>query len=102
VYTGGHVNQGSDPDGDGTYDKLTRATIRFDARSETELGTLRSYIETRFNYTNGSNSGGLIPNAFTELGGFRIGVADELFGSFTGYAGSVINDDVINYQSGTS
>jgi len=26
-------------------------------------------------------------------------VADEIFGSFTGYAGNVINDDVINYQS---
>ena len=101
VYTGGHVNQGSDPNGDGTYDKLTRATIRFDARSETELGTLRSYIETRFNYKNGSNNSS-IPQAFIELGGFRVGVADELFGSFTGYAGDVINDDVINYQSGTS
>ncbi|WP_426137153.1 porin [Phyllobacterium sp. SL163] len=104
VYTGGHVSgiKGSDGLNEDTYYKRTRATVRFDARSETELGTLRSYIETRFNYTNGSNSGGLIPNAFIELGGFRIGVADELFGSFTGYAGSVINDDVINYQSGTS
>ncbi|MBA8876608.1 porin [Phyllobacterium myrsinacearum] len=86
----------------GTWNKQTRATVRFDARSETELGTLRSYIETRFNYTDGSNSGGLIPQAYIELGGFRIGVADELFGSWTGYAGDVINDDVINYQSGTS
>ena len=104
VYTGGHVSgiKGSDGLNEDTYYKRTRATVRFDARSETELGTLRSYIETRFNYTNGSNSGGLIPNAFIELGGFRIGVADELFGSWTGYAGSVINDDVINYQSGTS
>ncbi|QND52454.1 porin [Phyllobacterium sp. 628] len=102
VYGGGHVNQGSDPLGDGTYNFQTRATVRFDARSETELGTLRSYIETRFNYTNGSNSGGLIPQAYIELGGFRIGTADELFGSWTGYAGDVFNDDVINYQSGQS
>ena len=33
-----------------TWVKHTRATLRFDARSETELGTLRSYIETRFDY----------------------------------------------------
>ncbi len=40
--------------------------------------------------------------AFIELGGFHIGVADEIFGSWTGYAGNVLNDDVINYQSGTT
>lgn len=101
VYKGGHVNQGSDPDGDGTYYMRTRATVRFDARSETELGTLRSYIETRFQYTNGSNATEL-PQAYIELGGFRIGVSDAIFGSWTGAAGKVINDDVINYQSGVS
>ncbi|UGX87733.1 porin [Phyllobacterium meliloti] len=98
VYSGGHANQGSDPRGDGTYYFRTRATVRFDARSETELGTLRSYIETRFQYTNGGNATEL-PQAYIELGGFRIGVSDELFGSWTGAAGKVINDDVINYQS---
>ncbi|QND54999.1 porin (plasmid) [Phyllobacterium sp. 628] len=101
VYKGGHVNQGSDPDGDGTYSFLTRATVRFDARSETELGTLRSFIETRFNYKNGSNDSS-IPQAFIELGGFRIGTVDEIFGTWTGDAGNVVNDDVINYQSGYS
>jgi len=89
VYKGGEF---------GTWQKKTRATLRFDARTETELGTLRSYIETRFQYNNGTNDTS-IPNAYIELGGFRIGVADEIFGSFTGYAGNVINDDVINYQS---
>ena len=66
---GGYVRydaKGSDGLNEDTYYKRTRATVRFDARSETELGTLRSYIETRFNYTNGSNSGGLIPNAFIQ------------------------------------
>ena len=89
VYKGGEF---------GTWQKKTRATLRFDASTETELGTLRSYIETRFQYNNGANDTS-IPNAYIELGGFRIGVADEIFGSFTGYAGNVINDDVINYQS---
>ena len=89
VYKGGEF---------GTWQKKTRATLRFDARTETELGTLRSDIETRFQYNNGANDTS-IPNAYIELGGFRIGVADEIFGSFTGYAGNVINDDVINYQS---
>ncbi|MBQ9352238.1 MULTISPECIES: porin [unclassified Phyllobacterium] len=102
VYSGGHVNNGSDPNGDGTYFKRSRAVVRFDARSETELGTLRSYIETQFNYDNGANKGASIPHAYIELGGFRIGTTDEVFGSWTGYAGDVLNDDVINYQSGQS
>ncbi|MDM3740665.1 porin, partial [Proteus mirabilis] len=76
---------GSDPNGDGTYFKRSRAVVRFDARSETELGTLRSYIETQFNYDNGANKGASIPHAYIELGGFRIGTTDEVFGSWTGY-----------------
>ncbi|RZS79912.1 porin-like protein [Phyllobacterium myrsinacearum] len=84
----------------GTWQKKTRATLRFDARSETELGTLRSYIETEFNYENGSTADGIkLPHAYIELGGFRIGATDEIFGSFVGYAGDIINDDVINYNS---
>ena len=87
---------------DETYHKRTRAELRMDARSETELGTLRSYIVGRFQYDDGEDSGGSLPTAFIELGGFRIGVADEIFGSWVGYAGDIIQDDVINYQSGTT
>jgi hypothetical protein len=90
VYNGGEL---------GTWNKHVRTEVRFDARSETELGTLRSYIQSRFNYTNGEDDGGSIPQAFIELGGFRIGVADEIFGSWNGYAGDIIQDDVINYNS---
>jgi hypothetical protein len=98
VYSGGNVGA----DGEETWYKRTRAEVRFDARSETELGTLRSYIQGRFQFTNGDDNGGSLPQAWIELGGFRIGVADELFGSWTNYAGNIINDDVINYQSGTT
>jgi opacity protein-like surface antigen len=97
LYVGGHMGGENE-----TWYTRARAEVRFDARSETELGTLRSYIQTRFQYTNGEQDGGSIPQAFIELGGFRIGVADEIFGSWTGYAGNIISDDVINYQSGTS
>ncbi len=98
VYSGGNVGA----KGNETWYKRTRGEVRFDARSETELGTLRSYIQGRFQYSNGVDDGGSLPQAWIELGGFRIGAADELFGSWTGYAGNVINDDVINYQSGES
>ena len=38
-----------------------------------------------------------IEHAFIELGGFRVGKTDSLFITFTGYAGGVINDDIIGY-----
>jgi hypothetical protein len=90
VYNGGEL---------GTWNKHVRTEVRFDARSETELVTLRSYIQSRFNFTNGEDDGGSIPQAFIELGGFRVGVAVEIFGAWNGYAGDFIQDDVINYNS---
>lgn len=83
-----------------TYKQYSRATLRFDARSQTELGTLRSFIETSFQYGDGSNDPAKLPHAYIELGGFRIGATDDIFGSWTGGAGGVLSDDVINYLSG--
>ncbi len=79
-----------------TWSKRSRATLRFDARSDTELGTLRSYIETQIQYTNGDTVS-YLPHAYIELGGFRIGTTDSQFSSWTNYAGDLINDDVIGY-----
>jgi hypothetical protein len=84
-----------------TYFKRARASVQIDARSETELGTLRSYMEFRFNddqttveedgFTNTTQSWE-INHGYIELGGFRVGKTDSLFSTFTGYAGGVIND----------
>ena len=81
----------------GTYDWRARAVTRFDARSETELGTLRSYAELRYNFKNGADAETVDLNQATiELGGFRVGAADLQFTSWTGYLGSgIISDDVI-------
>ncbi|MCO4319833.1 porin [Phyllobacterium sp. 21LDTY02-6] len=79
-----------------SYKHRSRGVVRFDARSDTELGTLRSYIATEFTVDEGADSVGL-PHAFIELGGFRIGVTDSVFGSWTG-GGNVINDDLIDYD----
>ncbi|EJM98870.1 porin [Phyllobacterium sp. YR531] len=99
-----------------TYLWQSRATVRFDARSETELGTLRSFIETRFDYTVGRKDttvdnvlqenavdGGqttTLTHAYIELGGFRVGLTDSQFDTWTGSAGNVIADDVISYAGG--
>lgn len=95
VFTGGPVGA----DENDTWYARSRAELRFDARSETELGTLRSFADTRVQNTNGDNAESL-HQAFIELGGFQIGLNDVLFGSWLGYAGSsIIQDDVIQYGS---
>ncbi|WP_353646455.1 porin [Mesorhizobium sp. WSM2239] len=98
-----------------TYYKRARFQLRTDARSETELGTLRVYAAINFQYD--TNEVGVdvdgdgdfdgvttdtadelgIEHAYIELGGFRIGKTDSLFSTFTGYAGGVIQDDLIGY-----
>ncbi|MEP9371065.1 porin [Mesorhizobium sp. KR1-2] len=102
-----------------TYFKRARAALQLDARSETELGTLRGYMHINYNwdtitvghpegtFTDGEPViiGGFtdtaasfgINHAYMELGGFRIGKTDSLFTTLTGYAGGVIADDLIPY-----
>jgi hypothetical protein len=112
-------------DGDQTWHKRARFQLRVDARSETEFGTLRGYGAINFDWTTGTRSTGLtfedngdgvfdegdfrsnlafnatnnfnVEHAYVELGGFRIGVTDSYFVTFTGYASGVVNDGLISY-----
>ncbi|MDR6633873.1 hypothetical protein J2X72_002673 [Phyllobacterium sp. 1468] len=93
IQGGDDVYTGAERD---TYDWRARALLRFDARSETELGTLKSFAELRYNFKNGADAETVDLNQATiELGGFRVGAADSQFTSWTGYLGDIINDDVI-------
>jgi hypothetical protein len=93
-----------------TYDKRARFQLRVDSRTETELGTLRTYAAINFQWDTGSTGPyeSEDDNGFTyseanwapehiymELGGFRVGKTDSMFITFTGYAGGVILDDFI-------
>jgi len=88
-----------------TYYKRARAALQLDARSETELGTLRGYMHINFDWDSVVNDDDLtttatdvaIEHAFIELGGFRVGKTDSMFSTFTGYAGNIIEDDLIAY-----
>lgn len=98
-----------------TYYKRARASLEVDARSETELGTLRGYAQINHDYdvvkididdldgdgdidgVTSTESSIEIEHAYIELGGFRIGMTDSLFSTFTNYAGAVINDDLVPY-----
>jgi opacity protein-like surface antigen len=92
----------SDPgDFNDTYRKNARFSFQTWTASETELGTLRTFTETRFNW--GNNSANIYDSRFSlnfawiELGGFRIGKDETAFMTFNGYAGGVIADDIIPY-----
>ncbi|MCR5943928.1 porin [Ochrobactrum sp. XJ1] len=88
-----------------TWGKNARATLRFSTASETELGTLKTFTELRYNWTGGSdgaedhtgsaNENSSLRYAYIQLGGFRVGLDESAFVTFPGYLGEVINDDVI-------
>ena len=80
-----------------TYAWLTRATLRFHTASETELGTLRTFVELRSQWDDGHDTnGGQLRFAFIELGGIRVGLDESIFNHWTGYYGNVINDDILS------
>lgn len=79
-----------------TYRWNTRATLRFHTASETELGTLRTFVELRSQWNDGRDkTGGQLRFAFIELGGLRVGLDESIFNHWTGYYGNVINDDIL-------
>lgn len=85
--------------GDDTYRITSRFTFRVSTATDTELGALKSYVETRWNWNTDSVPGGYqnrdqfqLIIAVLELGGLRMGLDDSAFTSFTNYAGGVIND----------
>jgi len=118
-----HVPDHMNGDTHSTYWKNTRFTLKTWTGQETELGTLKTYTETRFNFGNnygdyGDNSipGTTNPNAgklgynagnksyalefaYIQLGGLRVGADESAFDTFIGYAGNVINDTIVPYGS---
>src|SRR5690606_7805729 len=87
-------------EGDDGWDKFGRAQLTMDARSETELGTLRAFVEVWFNSNSGlagnnsvasfEGSDGetayyrgaeniTLRNAFIELGGLYMGIKTTLW-----------------------
>jgi hypothetical protein len=92
-----------------TWFKNARFTLKTWTGQETELGTLKTYTETRFNWGNHNSYGygaennaagdkGVSLNfAWIQLGGLRVGHDESAFDTFTGYAGNVINDTIVPY-----
>ncbi len=94
-----------------TYYKRARFQLRVDSRTETELGTLRTYAAINFNwdtsvareenYWDGGFTDSSVnvqtEHVYIELGGFRVGRTDSLFSTFTGYSSGVSNDGLVPY-----
>ncbi|MCF7646770.1 porin [Bacillus subtilis] len=85
-----------------TYEGLARFSLRFSTASETELGTLKTYSDLRFQWKDGvdAKSTGTLRAGYIQLGGLKIGLDDSAFITFPGYLGNVMNDDVILAGSG--
>lgn len=107
------VNHVPDKMGGGTnsaWEMNARFTVKTWTGQETELGTLKTYTETRISFGNsggdysagGTNwqarDKGLTLNfAWMQLGGLRVGKDESAFNTFIGYAGNVINDTLVPY-----
>ncbi|SIT58843.1 Porin omp2b [Mesorhizobium prunaredense] len=115
-----------DGDSQDTYYKQARFTLKTWTGQETELGTLKTYTETRFNFGNrnkyasrtvipdpdgdgpleeeilidanpAENKGVSLNFAWIQLGGLRVGKDESAFDTFIGYAGNVIQDTLVPY-----
>ncbi|UCI31732.1 porin [Mesorhizobium sp. B4-1-4] len=109
VFDGATTHDRMDGDQQQTWNKNARFTLKTWTGQETELGTLKTYAETRFNFGNVSvNEGGVafseagnkpvtLNYAWIQLGGLRVGKDDTVYNQFIGYAGNVIQDTIIPY-----
>lgn len=82
-----------------TWRAFSRLDLQTSTAQETELGTLRTFTETRFDYENGQNYNPTLNFAYIELGGFLIGKTESAFARWgDGYAlANGVHDAMINY-----
>jgi hypothetical protein len=76
-----------------------RAELNVDTATDTEYGALKTEMVYRFESQEGTNSNKIL-FANISLGGFLVGKADSQFSSYPGYAGDIIQDDVVSYGPG--
>ncbi|MEX0345825.1 MAG: porin [Rhizobiaceae bacterium] len=62
----------------------SRARLNFDARSDTEWGTLRSFIRVQGTWTGGFDGNATFDQAFIELGGWRMGYTESAWSQTQG------------------
>ena len=79
-----------------TWRDEVRAHLLVATASETELGTLKTHIELRSDFDDGTDSSSSqLRFGYIELGGLHIGVDESALNTFFDYYGDFINDDVV-------
>jgi hypothetical protein len=73
----------------------TRTELHMDTATDTEYGALKTNVVLRWDWNDGGSTATKLLWANISLGGFTIGKLDSQFLLYQGYAGDVINDDVI-------
>ncbi|BCG89352.1 MULTISPECIES: porin [unclassified Mesorhizobium] len=106
TFTGARADDVVTGKNQGTWYKDARFTLKTWTGQETELGTLKTYTETRMNFQNHPLDNGDANDAsnsfdqhfaWIQLGGLRVGLDESAFDTFVGYAGNVINDTIVPY-----
>jgi hypothetical protein len=77
----------------------TRTELNLDTATDTEYGALKTNTVLRWDFSEGANSTKVLW-ANISLGGFLVGKFDSQFSYYQGYAGDIINDDVVSYGPG--
>ena len=90
-----NANEANGRNGD-EWDTRTRFDLRVSTASDTEYGALKTYAELRFNWRQGNTTTEL-RHGYIDLAGFRVGKTESAFITFTGNAGAVIADDLIDF-----
>lgn len=90
-----NANQANGSLGD-EWDTRSRFDLRVSTASDTEYGALKTYTELRFNWRQGNNTTD-VRHAYIDLAGFRVGKTESAFITYTGNAGSVLIDDLIDF-----
>jgi len=78
----------------GTYWR-SLAHLTVDTATDTEYGALKTNTVLRFDWNDGGATTTKLIFANISLGGFTVGKLDSQYNLYTGYAGGVINDDVV-------
>jgi hypothetical protein len=73
----------------------TRFELNVNTATDTEYGPLKTATVMRWDWSEGGSTGTNLLHANISLGGFLVGKDDSQYNQFVGYAGDVINDDVV-------
>ena len=95
VRTEGEWHNAYDPaDKSGTF-WHNRDELDFDTATDTEYGPLKTNVVIRYETADEGPTTAKVLFANISLGGFMVGKFDSQFNYYAGYAGDVVNDDVI-------